>query len=150
MNMSRRLIILLLLAGSTLMTATAQTSIYKWIDKSGNTVYSQLPPETGSYESIQTSSVPPANTTGNTGVGNTNGAIQAGETNARKNAKVEKLTQDNEAIRAQKCKGAKQNLQVYQIYRRIKQKNGTVVRLNDQERQKKIAEMKQAIKEFCY
>lgn len=149
MNMSRRLIILLLLAGSTLMTATAQTSIYKWTDKSGNTVYSQLPPETGSYESIQTSAAPPANTTGNTAVENANRVIQTGEAHARKNAEVEKLTQDNAAIRAQKCKGAKQNLQVYQVYRRIKQKNGTVVRLSDQERQKKIDEMKQAIKEFC-
>lgn len=149
MNTPRHVLSLLLLAACSLVTVTAQAGIYKWVDKNGNTVYSQNPPQTGQYQSIQAPSAPPSNTTGNPAVDNAKKVIESGVVSEHKNAEVEKLTKQNDAIRAQNCKGAKANLQTFQVYRRIKQADGTVVRLSDTERQKKIDEMKQAIKEFC-
>lgn len=151
MNTVRRLLSPLLLAGYLLASISpAQAQIYKWVDKDGNTVYSQTPPESGNYQSIDAPSAPPASAaTNDTAGSSTDNTIQQGAEEAKKNAEVEKLSQENQAVREQNCKAAKQNLQTFQIYRRIKQADGTVVRLSDEERQKKIDEMKQAIKDFC-
>ena len=52
-------------------------------------------------------------------------------------------------IRQKNCEAAKKNLEVYTVYRRIRKEDGSVVRLDDNERQKRIDEAKKQIEEFC-
>ena len=55
----------------------------------------------------------------------------------------------NKEIRQKNCEAAKNNLKVYQIHRRVKGQDGLIRVVPDPEREKKMAEAKEQIKEFC-
>lgn len=136
-----------LLLGS-LLTGPAFSATYKWQDENGNTVYSQQPPASGPYETIQFKSTK-------------GGAYSRPETTAPATAPkpsfkpqqssdpVQAEVAKNIALRKANCEAAKNKLEVYTVYRRMKDEQGNIIRITDEERERKIQEAKENIKEFC-
>lgn len=138
------LLLLLALASPTALAAT-----YKYQDESGNTVYSQNPPENPNtpYEILSnissharpgSNSPPPSSSP--------SPSLQQDE---EENDTVAREQQQAQQIREDNCKAAKKNLEIYTVYRRILNEEGEAVRIDDEERQQKIDEAKQAIQDFC-
>jgi hypothetical protein len=140
---------LLLLLGIASQTAVATT--YKYQDASGDVVYSQNPPADPNtpYEVL---GVPSHARPGTNSGADTSGAqksITGTAEDNQANQQVADEVKKAQEIRAKNCAAAKKNLEIYTVYRRVKNEKGEMVRLNDAERQKGIDEAKKAIKEFC-
>jgi hypothetical protein len=138
------LVLLLALASSP---ATATT--YKYQDASGNTVYSQNPPENPDtpYEvlgEIRSHARPGSNTPASS-------APSSSDSQQEEKADdvIAKTQQDAEKMREQNCTNAKKNLEIFTVTPRVRNEDGEVVRLDDKVRQQKIEEAKQAIRDFC-
>ena len=127
--------------GSTL----SQAATYKWVDKDGNVNYSQRPPPDTNYERLNIKTPPPES-------GSTTPATPAPAATGSDNSSSDTVAQEmakNAEIRAKNCAAAKSNLELYTVYKRVRKEDGSVVRLDDNERARKIEESKAAIKEFC-
>ena len=135
--MTRYLLITILFS----ITSLSQAGIYKWVDEQGNVHYSQKRPADKQYERIKApksapeSAGSPYSSTGSTTEGNATTA--------------DKEASKNVELRQQNCEAAKKNMQALQIYRRFKDEQGNVVRMDDKERESKINDAKQAISDFC-
>lgn len=146
-----------LLVTSLLMFSTpADAGLYKYRDENGNVVYSQTPPESGEYEYMQTPRSQPSAQRAPTPAA-TPGASPAGrpaqdpltDPAASDDPAVQAELARAQEIRRQNCERAKKNLEVYTVFRRIKNEDGEVVYVDDNVRQQRIEEAKAAIKEFC-
>ncbi|MCG6886133.1 MAG: DUF4124 domain-containing protein [Proteobacteria bacterium] len=150
MNSLHALIVTSLLTGLSLPVAHADT--YKWLDETGNVVYSQTPPPDGTaYETLKT--IKPSH--------NSPTPVPAPETSkpvadlkqrtdqraAEQKKSAEKAKE--EELRAKNCQAANKNLEVYTRYKRIRKEDGEVVRIPDDVRAQKIEEYKKAVKEYC-
>lgn len=143
------LLVLSLLLGSLFSTSALATT-YKWQDANGNTVYSQQPPASGPYETIQTKtssgskySRPPSPAPAAAPASSPASATSDDETKVQ--AEIARTRQ----LRKQNCEAARHNLELYTVYRRIKNDKGEIVRLDDDERARRLQEAKDGIKEFC-
>ena len=134
---------------SLIMASVNATTTYKWIDENGNVVYSQQPPEDKPYETIKTKKS--STTTLSTPSPTSSFATKVKEESEERelDSKVEQEAAKSEELRAANCKAAKNNLETYTVYRRIQNEDGEIIRLDDNERAKRIQEAKDAIKEFC-
>jgi len=141
----RHLIITATLCWSLAVFA-AGTTTYKWVDESGNVHYSQRPPPNSNYEKMKVKTPSSPETTEAPA---TTGQGQEAGSNSNGSDVVASEVAKSQEIRKQNCEAAKKNLQAYTIYKRIQKPDGTVVRLDDDERAKLIEESKSAIKEFC-
>lgn len=139
--------LLLLLA---LATPTALAATYKYQDESGNTVYSQNPPENPDtpYE-VMTNISSPAPTRPGSNSAPASSPSPTLQQDKEQNDTVAREQQQAEQMREKNCEAAKKNLEIYTVYRRIRNEDGEVVRIDDEERQQKIDEAKQAIRDFC-
>ncbi len=135
---------------AALLPGLLHAATYKWVDAEGNVVYSQQPPSSGNYQSLK---VP-------TGGGLDPQAAQAQREAAsnsvsgpargtNKDDPVAAVTANSEQVRRQNCEAAKKNLQTYEVYRRVRDKDGNIVRLDANERQARIDQAKQQVREFC-
>ena len=123
---------------------TVQASkLYKWVDESGQVHYTQTPPAQGQARQSQEMQLPRSVTA----VGNADSAAAAAvdDSAPASDDPVEQFR----AIRAENCKIARQNLEVYKTSERISQADGQVLVLDDQSRAAKIAEAEGMIREFC-
>lgn len=142
-----RLFFIGLLFGSIMISANAGT--YKWLDDDGNVVYSQQPPEGRAYETLKTSK-PSSTSLRPTPAGSTftsDKQTQAKE--AQKDTEIQQEVAKAEQMRAENCKAAKHNLEIYTAFRRVTNDKGEVIRLDDNERAALIEQAKEGIKEFC-
>ena len=136
-NFSIILVFLSVLVSTSLTAAT-----YKWTDESGNVIYSQQPPESGSYELIK-------------GLKHSRIRGAASTTQATNDTPAptpkdnDELTEEGKKIKAQNCIAAKKNLDVYKVYKRVKGQDGKVTTLSDEERQKRIEEAQNQVNLFC-
>ncbi len=130
----------------SLAAFAAGTTTYKWVDESGNVHYSQRPPPNSNYEKMK---VKTPSSSGDTEAPASTGQGQEAGSNSDSGDVVASEVAKNQEIRKQNCEAAKKNLQAYTIYKRVQKPDGTVVRLDDEERAKLIEESKAAIKEFC-
>ena len=138
-----------------LLLSSAHAATYKYQDQDGRTVYSQHPPASGPYQVIDT---PKSNKYGADGSKAAKSkpdkpslkdrVSKIGEKN-KQNKDISAETEKNKKLRADNCKNARKNLEVYQVYRRFKDDKGNVTRISDADRQKKIGEARDAIKQFC-
>jgi hypothetical protein len=142
----------LMLAG-TASTAGSTDKIYKWVDQNGSIQYSQLPPPTGS-EVLEVRKVPPP-------------ADEAAAERARIQQETEAFDErmeerkeaaakaeqraENRKIRQENCTTARRNLAELQQggIKRYRLPDGTVLRLTEEDRQKRIAETEAEIAENC-
>ncbi len=139
------LIVLLLLA------APLQAITYKWVDENGTVVYSQSRPPAGvPYETIDTGRPrPPASTPGPKPRSSFLEQVEKEKAAKKKESIIQSEMEKGAAARRKNCDAEPKTIQTYTAHKRILQKDGSVVRLDDNERQKKIEEAKEAIKEFC-
>lgn len=142
-------LVLLALAG------TAQAAaLYKWTDEEGNVHYSQSPPESNSAEKIVTDEAP-----ANQGEAN-NGEMADGQDGA--SAEGDKQATDENGIpvdagqdpaiaekRRKNCEIARQNMNTYKEYRKIRTPDGKMVIMSDEMRAAKIDEAQKMIEEYC-
>lgn len=132
------------------LTGLAQAGTYKWVDKDGNVHYSQQPPAGSNYEKLKiktpqpSSSPAPANQPVSPSTSATSGSGSKGSS-----AVIKEEMAKGKEIRDKNCEQAKKSLELYTVYRRVRDKDGNVVYLDDNERAKRIEESKQAIKDFC-
>ena len=136
------LIGLLLILAVPLHAAT-----YKWMDTDGRVVYSQTPPADAEYEVI--SSGHPRLESDDPDEVDATAPLGAESPSGDTEEEISKIAAESQAIREKNCQGAKQNLQTYQTYRRVRDDDGNVSLLTDDERQAKIEEAKQMITDFC-
>lgn len=140
----------------TLLTLTATTltagKMYRWVDENGVTQYTQTPPPKGEVTEMKPPPPP---------------AVDPAEAQRQLDAQRQKLedlredrslakqeTSEGKAEREAKsknCQSARNNLKRLQENPRGRwmQKDGTQARYTDEERQAKIKEAQEQIKEFC-
>lgn len=134
---------------SLMMASANATTTYKWFDDDGNVVYSQQPPKDRDYETIKTKRSSPTSSQPKPAPSAFMVDQQKAEEEADKNHTIQQGVADAEKIRAENCKAAKQNLESYTAFRRVRNEKGEVIMLDDKERARLIEESKQDIKEFC-
>lgn len=133
-----------------LATPSAMAATYKYQDESGSTVYSQNPPENPDTPYEVLGNIPShARPGSNTPPASSSSPSPSQQQDDKKNDTVAQEQQQAEKLRQENCEAAKKNLEIYTVYRRVRNDEGEVVRLDDNERQQKIDEAKQAIQDFC-
>ncbi len=126
-------------------TPVMAAQVYKWVDAQGVTHFGALPPEGQQATSVNTTIAPapaaiPAKLP-QVGVDEEQQAIDE---------KVKKEVAAKEAERKQYCEKMRTNLAQLENNPRLREEvNGEVRRLDENERQKRIAEAKKAIAENC-
>lgn len=129
----------------------AQAATYKWVDKDGHTHYSQQPPADTNYEKLNIRS--DSHSSGSSSAPTDQSAPATGSSSSGNNdqgsAVIKEEMAKGEEQRQKKCELAKKALETYTVYRRVRDKDGNVIYLDDNERAKRIEDSKAAIKEFC-
>lgn len=153
MNVVNKIILIIFLG---MLTNLAQAAVYKWVDKDGNVVYSQRPPPSGQqYDKPKVGSKNSRypNEAESAPDATDNGSPAATSPGAGDGKDASKIIADSLAksaeTRRKNCDAAKTNLEIYTTYKRVKDKDGNVIRLDDNVRSAKIEEMKKNIQEFC-
>lgn len=147
--MKQSLLISLILAGTMLLANSGHAATYKWTDAQGNVHYTQHPPAEGSYERMKVDKSRPSSSEPETDTSTTSSNTAAPATSTKNNQVIKEEIAKNEEIRTKNCEAAKRNLEILTVYKRYKDKDGNVVRMDDNERAQKIEEAKQQINEFC-
>ena len=129
--------------------ATAQAEIYKWTDKQGVQHYSEQPPASSNYEKVKPSYAPAV----------TLPAAQPKDqpqSDPKKEdpdrAQQEQKYKEEEArVRQQNCETVQQRLTDLESTPRIniKDSDGNLKRLSEDERQAKITDTQELIKKYC-
>jgi hypothetical protein len=153
-NTLRTLLVTLGLLGTTVAFQTqAAGSIYKWVDETGETHYSQTPPS-GDHEVEQLRNAPPP--ADDPKQVKQHLQKQVDEMNERNkeqgDAKQEAISEaEYQKIVKQNCTNARNNLDALNQggRKRYLTPEGEVVRLDEEERQSRIAEANKQIKEYC-
>ena len=143
-----------ILASALLLSAASQSyAAYKYQDEKGNWVYSQYPPADGDFSTIKHNKTPRSDKL--TSEERDKKITKARESVIGKPAdkkaknKAEKESAKNEAIRRKSCEQSKKTLSSLQVYRRFKDKDGNVSRMDENVRQKNISNAKANVSQFC-
>lgn len=125
-----------------IFATSASAGLYKWTDDDGNVHYSQKRPRNQEFKRLK---APP--TPENNQPLYQSSSPSKSSKGSKKTSKAE--TDKNLKLRSQNCARSKKNLQVYQIYRRVRDKDGNVKILDDAERARNIENAKRSIEEYC-
>jgi len=149
----------ILLLGITLVVAGTQSvagtadKIYKWVDQNGDLQYTQMPPPTGVQVLEIRSAPPPADDpeAERTRLQQETEAMDERMKERQESAAKAEVQAKNKEIRRQNCIKASKNLTELQQggIKRYQTPDGEVLRLTEEDRQKRIAETKAQIAEFC-
>lgn len=130
----------------------SSAEIYKWVDENGVTQYTQTPPPKGDFKNIKAPPKPAiAPSEAKRQLQDKVDAYDERRTDAAKSdEEADKLRADT-AKRQADCAQSKKNLEYFQSHSRIKYtgKDGNVTILPEEERQKKMATMRDNIKKLC-
>jgi len=145
---ARRLLPLLIIAVLSLVSSYAFGAVYKWTDAEGNVHYGEQPPPQADAESVRPPP-PPANAPSPASVlENLRKRSKTSDEARAKRAEEQQEAAEKQAEREENCRKARGNLDTYTRTRRI-WRDGTVVRLTDEEWLRKIEEAKKHVAEFC-
>lgn len=139
----------LLLLMSLLLSTSVSAGTYKWVDEKGNVHYSQQPPAGSNYERMKIDKSRPAYNEPTQDAAPKAAPNPKPATSSSTSTVIKEEIAKNKEIREKNCEAAKKNLEVYTVYKRYRDKDGNVIRMDDNERLKKIEESKQNIAEFC-
>ena len=129
----------LLLTVMMIFATSASAGLYKWVDNEGNVHYSQKRPRGKQYKRLKAPAPAPEDS---------KPLYSTSDKNNKKDpAAVE--TSKNEKLRELNCARAKKHLNTYQVYRRIRGKDGTIRNISDEEKTREIAKAQQSIRDFC-
>ncbi len=142
-------LMLALLIAVYCMTVEAAGGVYKWVDENGTVHYRDTPPPQGSrYEVIHT---PAAGTSQDPAA-----VMEAlrkkvdAVDQARAAQQQQRQTQDIEAVRAQNCQQARQNLEVLTTSQNVvKEIEGKRVAVTPQQRQQEIQKNQKYVEDYC-
>jgi hypothetical protein len=123
-------------------------TMYKWVDKDGHTHYSQQPPADSNYEKLNIRTQSPSGSSSGSQSGPTY-STPSDSSSGQASDVIKKEVAKGEEQRQKNCEQAKKALETYTAFRRVRDKDGNVVILDDNERAKRIEDAKAAIKEFC-
>ena len=143
-----RMIALILM--SAMYTPVCYATMYKWVDADGNTHYTQNPPP----GDIQAETLKPPSKV------DTEGALEKLEAQKKKAAELregrlkeaeeKRKAEEDLALEQENCRRARTNLTNLQRPRGlIAQPDGSRIRITEEERQQKLADMREKIKEWC-
>lgn len=131
---------ILLLTIMIVLASTATAGLYKWVDSDGNVHYTQNPPQNTPFKTLKEPRPAPQNS-------QSPYSEPKEKSSAEDTIKAE--TAKNAKLREQNCTIGKNNLNSYQLYRRIQAEDGTVTVIDDKERARQIEAAKQLIRDFC-
>ena len=142
---------LIVIASTAFSTSSLAASTYKWTDDKGNVHYSQHPPRDRESERLKIKKAPRSSRTYQAPASsNSQGAATSGLPGSNQQGNTaEQESQSNTALRKKNCEAAKKNLKIYQVYRRVRDKEGNIKRISPDEREQRIKESKEQISEFC-
>ena len=142
-----------------LVTAATQSlagnadKIYKWVDQNGAIQYTQIPPPAGSEVLEVRSAPPPADDAAaeRARIQQESEALDERMDERREAAAEAELRAKNREIRQQNCTTATHNLAELNQggIKRYRLPDGSVLRLTEEDRQKRIAETQAEIAENC-
>jgi hypothetical protein len=135
----------------TLMLALSTTAmasqVYKWVDDKGVTHFGAQPPQGQQAITINTATPPPRSTPSTPAPSADN---QLDPEQAAIDKKVKEDVAKQEAERKQYCQNARSNLAQLENNPRVRiEDGGEVRRIDENERQERITELKKAITENC-
>lgn len=135
------------------LTTVSFADIYKWVDADGQTHYGQQAPQNQQVELIK-APPPPAINPADAQKSVDTLIEQQAKATKEKQERLEKAKEERakEAVRKENCRLAQHNLQQYQNSpnRRVMDADGNVTRPPEEERQNKIVEFQQHVKDYCY
>ena len=145
-----RALLIVALVNAIGSSVSAASEIYKWRDENGKVHYSNTPPPGGGAKVIK--QAPPPKDAGKPDE-RLRQEMKAFDERYKKRKEAEdaRLTaKQDQAIRKQNCSAAKQNLANLENRGRAMVKDGdTYTRLSEDERQKRISEVKKSMAEYC-
>jgi hypothetical protein len=142
----RRIILLSSLLLALCGGATAE-QVYKWVDAQGVTHYSKLPPSGQDATTVNTPS-PPAKASDHKPAPVADRGTDSAQ--APIDAKVKKQVAEQEAQRQKYCEAQRNNLAQMEHNPRVRvEENGEMRRIGEEERQQRMAESREAIRENC-
>jgi len=143
------LIALLILSAPILSHA----AMYKYQDAQGNWVYSQHPPADGDFKTIKpdkkSRSSRLSSEERDAKVKKARESVIGTPEDNKEKSKVAAESAKNADLRKESCAKSKEALTALQVYRRFTDKDGKTIRLDDDERAKRIQSAKDNIKQFC-
>lgn len=134
------------LAGFVLAMTAHQSlaAMYKWTDEKGNVHYTQHPPTDRPTQVIKPPPPAPSNR------GYTPPSLGDGDKKEESVSENPEQAEMREQITKQNCEAARKNVEVLTAHRRIREsKDGEVIVLDDDERQRRLEEARENIKKFC-
>lgn len=131
----------------------AAKDIYKWVDAAGKTHYTQFPPPDGTA-AVEVRPAPPPATDSGAASEQLQQQVEAMEMRREAEAQAKSVAEiDAEIARIVKenCTAARNNLAALQQggEKRYLTSEGEVIRLTEEDRQRRIAEANSQIQEFC-
>ena len=123
-------------------------SIYKWKDAKGNVQYTEYPPPTGEVEIIKPPSISTIRAQKPKQTANGDEKNKS-ETKAGEQKSPPPNPRAEQARKEKNCDIARKNLAMYMRTKKIRDKEGKVTRLNDDDWQHRVDETKKKIEEFC-
>ena len=144
---------LLGLAGLLAIGAGAQAAMYKWVDAQGNMQYTQTPPPAGQFKELKSGPPPQAPEEAERQLQQLLARQRESAKQRETAAKDQESDQHRQAQQDRLCEQAKKRLAVLESRpgpRLGVVENGAVVRrMDEDERQTKLAETRKIIAEFC-
>lgn len=135
-----------------LIANTAYAEVYKWIDDEGQTHFTQLPPAQYEADIIQTRPGPKVEPAQSQQAVDTMIEQQANdEKRQQQNRQQQRQEAEKAKAKSKNCDLAKNNLTQYQNNPRGRSKNaaGEYIRVDEDDRQSKMKQLKQDIKKYC-
>jgi len=135
-----------------LIANTAYAEVYKWVDKAGQTHYSQLPPTDYEADIIKTRPGPQVEPAESQQAVENLIEQQASDAALREENKIKQTQQQEQReTKSKNCEIAKNNLTKYQNNPNGRTRNaaGEYIRVDENERQQKIEQLKQDIQKYC-
>ena len=130
---------LLLLTMMMIFATSASAGLYKWVDDEGNVHYSQKRPRDKQYKRLKAPAPAPENSK----------PLYSTDNKTDKKDAVAVEMSKNQKLREVNCARAKKYLNTYQVYSRIRSKDGTIRDIGTEERTREIKKAQQSIRDFC-
>jgi len=153
-GISRMLLLVIGLLGATApLQQLAAKDVYKWVNDAGEVQYTQFPPPQGTEAVEVKPPPPPADNPAaiNSDLDEQVEAMDERTQDREISAKKSSLEAEIERVSRQNCEIARKNLAELQQggIKRYQTGDGKVIRLTEEDRQRRIAEANDQIQEFC-
>ncbi|MDH5435214.1 MAG: DUF4124 domain-containing protein [Gammaproteobacteria bacterium] len=149
MSFSKRTFIQFILVFALGLLSLNAYSIYKWKDANGNIQYTEYPPPTGDVEILKPPSISTVGAQKSEQPSTQDKNENKGETKPNNEKQPPADPKTVQAMKQKNCETAKKNLDTYMRTKKIRDKDGNVVRISDEDWQNRVDETQKKIEEYC-